>query len=417
VVRVFEQTRDAVVNIACIRIVEQESWVDDLFTQFFDRRFRPGPLLPQQEIIGVGSGFVIHPDGYVITNAHVVLKTADQRVIFADGSEYEARPVSTDTERDLAVLKIDTEGPLPSLKLGRSDDLMIGETVIAIGNPLGYRHTLTLGVVSALDRTLRFPRNVEYHGLIQTDASINPGNSGGPLLNILGELIGVNTAIRGDAANIGFAIPVDHVRRALPEILSLERLKRLRVGLGVSGHPDVKVARVDEEGPAGQAGVRTGDRLVRIDGRRVEQDVDVSFHLLRKEAGDTVALELERDGRPVRARFALTEIPVPDGARLARESFGLHLAPMPRDLARSLELQRGFVVEGVTPGSEAHRAGIVPGMLVLTVAGVYPRDLNHVGLLLESVRTGDIVVFQVWRVDTRGKRLLIRSYNIPLRAR
>jgi len=417
VVRVFEQTRDAVVNIACVRMVEQEAHVDDLFSQFFDRRFRPGPVLPQQEIIGVGSGFVVHPDGYVITNAHVVMKTADQRVIFADGSEYPARPVSIDSESDLAVLKISTEKPLPSVALGRSHDLMIGETVVAIGNPLGYHHTLTTGVISALDRTLRFPRNVEYRGLIQTDASINPGSSGGPLLNILGELIGVNTAIRGDAENIGFAIPVDELRRALCEMLSLERLKRIRVGLRVTGYTEVRVEEVHEQSPARSAGIRKGDRLVSIDGRTVKQDVDVPFSLLAKEAGDSVSFTMQRDGHPFLARFALTEIPVPDGARLAQQAFGLQIAPLPRDLALALELQGGFVVEGVLTGGEAAQAGIVPGMVILTIAGVYPRDLNHVGLLLENVRAGDVVLFHVWRVDTRGKRFLIRSYKIPLRAR
>jgi len=417
VVRVFEETRDAVVNIACIRVVEQGSGFHDLFNHFFDRRYRPGRIRPQQEIIGVGSGFVVHPDGYVLTNAHVVMKTADQRVIFADGSEYEARPVAVHNGSDLAILKISTDRPLPSLTLGRSNDLMIGETVIAIGNPLGYRHTLTTGVVSALDRTLRFPRNVEVHGLIQTDASINPGSSGGPLFNILGELIGVNTAIRGDAENIGFAIPVDELRGTLPEMLSLERLKRVRVGLQVSGHRVVKATEVDEQGPAHEAGVRKGDRLVSIDGRPVRQDVDVPFLLLSKEAGDPVLLTVERNHRQVRTRFTLREIPVPDGARLARETFGMQIAPLKGDLARTLELDRGFVIEKVVKGSEADRAGLVPGMVILTIAGVYPRDLNHVGLLLENVRTGERVPFHVWQVDSRGSRLLIRSFKVPLRVR
>jgi serine protease Do len=258
---------------------------------------------------------------------------------------------------------------------------------------------------------------VEYHGLIQTDASINPGSSGGPLFNILGELIGVATAIRGDAENIGFAIPVDGLRGRLPEMLSLKRLKRVRVGFQVKGHPVVEVAEVDEEGPAWEAGIRKGDRLLSIDGRSVKQEVDVAFLLLSKEAGDPVLITLERNNSKVRARFTLGEIPVPDGARIARETFGMQIAPLTGDLARALELDRGFVVEKVVRGSEADRSGIVPGMVILTIAGVYPRDLNHIGLLLENIQAGERVLFHMWRVDSRGNRLLIRSFKVPLRAR
>ena len=159
------------------------------------------------------------------------------KVIFADGRELEAEIVAVDTEHDLTVLSVKTHEPIQAIKLGRSDDLMIGETVIAVGNPLGFQNTVTVGVVSALDRTLRFSDRVSYQGLIQTDASINPGNSGGPLLNINGELIGINTAIRGDAQNIGFAIPVDQLRALLPEILDIERLKRARIGMRLLDTP------------------------------------------------------------------------------------------------------------------------------------------------------------------------------------
>ncbi|MDP7348694.1 MAG: trypsin-like peptidase domain-containing protein, partial [Phycisphaeraceae bacterium] len=204
VVRVFEQSRNAVVNISTTQIVQLRDPLGfDLFEQFFH--------MPRRRTFrrqSVGSGFVLHEAGYIVTNAHVVARTAERKVLFADERAFDAQVVALDHEHDLAVLKIDADGPLATLPLGTSHDLMVGETVIAIGNPLGLSDTVTAGVISAVDRELEFGDGKSFKGLIQTDASINPGNSGGPLLNILGDLIGVNTAMRGDAQNIGFAIPV-----------------------------------------------------------------------------------------------------------------------------------------------------------------------------------------------------------------
>jgi S1-C subfamily serine protease len=211
VVEVFEASRDAVVNISSTEVVEVRDPFDRFFDGVFDRRHRTRPR--QYRNTSVGSGFVIHSDGYIVTNAHVVARSTDRTVTFADGREFDAQVLASDRDHDVAILKIEASEALKPLAMGQSTDLMIGETVIAIGNPLGYQHTVTAGVVSAVDRDLMFSKDHMMRGLIQTDASINPGNSGGPLLNVLGELIGVNTAVRGDAQNIGFAIPVNQVRR------------------------------------------------------------------------------------------------------------------------------------------------------------------------------------------------------------
>ncbi|MCP4590197.1 MAG: PDZ domain-containing protein, partial [bacterium] len=222
-------------------------------------------------------------------------------------------------------------------------------------------------------------------GLIQTDASINPGNSGGPLLNVLGKLIGVNTAIRGDAQNIGFAIPADELRRVLPKMLSLERLKRVRVGMHVQGHRQVHVVEVSEGSPADKAGIRIGDRLLNIDNRPIEQDVDFYFELLAKNAGDRVRVRIERNGRAQTAPVTLKAIPIPDGAALARQRFGLHIAPLEPEISRALDLAGGLFVREVDRNSAADRAGIQPGMIIVTIAGDFSRDTDHVGLLLEDV--------------------------------
>jgi len=205
IVKVYKKTHKAVVNIAGERTVSTSILPGFDWPDMFDLW---GPRF-QRQVKVLGSGVVVHEDGYIITNAHVVKGAEKIMVLFSDGSEFPAEIKTSDENKDLAVLTIKTEDKLPFIHLGRSDDLMIGETVIAIGNPYGYSNTVTSGVISAVGRDIEVSEGFWLRGLIQTDAPINPGNSGGPLLNINGQLIGINTAIRAEAENIGFAIPVD----------------------------------------------------------------------------------------------------------------------------------------------------------------------------------------------------------------
>jgi serine protease Do len=231
VVKVYEQTHQAVVNIAGERLVSSSLWPGFEWPDIFDFG---GPRY-QKQVAVLGSGMVVHEDGYIITNAHVIKGSEKIKVVFSDGSEFEAKIISGDENKDLAVLKIQVNKKLPFIRLGRSNDLMIGETVVAIGNPYGYANTVTSGVVSAVGRDIQVAEGFWLRGLIQTDAPINPGNSGGPLLNINGELIGINTAIRAEAQNIGFAIPVDTLVDNLSHMLMPEELRRVRLGLVVGG--------------------------------------------------------------------------------------------------------------------------------------------------------------------------------------
>jgi len=218
VVVVFEAARDAVVNISSTEVVE----VRDRFDQLFGRRRAQPRRLKRTSI---GSGFVVHPEGYIVTNAHVVRRAADIQIITADDRTIQAQVVAEDAEHDLAILKIPAPSPLPYLKLGRSNDIMVGETVIAIGNPFGFQNTVTAGIISALDRDLHFGRETVYRGLIQTDTPINPGNSGGPLFNAAGQVVGIVVsklnALRiakatGDVPqNINFAIKSSLARKFL----------------------------------------------------------------------------------------------------------------------------------------------------------------------------------------------------------
>lgn len=405
VVEVFEKTRESVVNIAATQVVELEArfgWLE----HFFDL---PGQKTQPRryERTHLGSGFILHADGYVVTNAHVVSRAARLKAIFVDGSEHEAEPVAIDESHDLAILKITDPGPFPALNLGRSDDLMIGETVVAIGNPLGYQHTVTTGIVSATDRRITFGENVTYENLIQTDASINRGNSGGPLLNVLGELIGINTAIRGDAQNIGFAIPADALRKLLPEMLSTEHRKRLQVGLrlGWRGRPHV----VEATGPAQEAGIQPGDEILNVDGSPIEQDLDFYIHLLNIDSSDTLTLKLERDGKIVTARLTPEPIPIPDGAELLRHKFGLVVRPLTAEQAKQLDVEGRLLITQVERGSPAARAGFAPGLIIFQIGKHFPANLDEVGLLLEKVRKGQEVTFKVYEVHRLFVRVLAGS--------
>ena len=410
VVEVFEANRDAVVNISSTQVVSVrrpfgglDGWRGDFFDSPFvrPRRFKATSL---------GSGFVMHPDGYIVTNAHVVSRTAERRVSFADGREFNAAIVALDPESDLAVLKVDPPAPLPTIHLGRSDDLMVGEPVVAIGNPFGFKHTVTSGVISATGRSIEVEEGIVFNDLIQTDASINPGNSGGPLLNVLGELIGINSAIRGGAENIGFAIPVEQLLDQLPEMLNVEHLRRVRLGLRVDGRESAEVTDVSAGSPAEKAGVELEDIITAVDGRPIKGKIDFYFALLEKPANRPIRLDLLRRGKPRTVEVTIREVPKPDGAKLARKLFGLKLHELTPGEYRRLGLRpgAGLLVAGVERSSPAARVGIMPGDILCSLGRYYVSTLEEMGELLQYVRRGDQVRFSRLRLE-HGDFWLIRD--------
>ncbi|MCE9589829.1 MAG: trypsin-like peptidase domain-containing protein [Planctomycetes bacterium] len=408
VVQVFEECKDAVVNISSTQVIQVQSplGVGTLFDELFElpNIGQRDPLTRQVKRTSVGSGFVIHSSGYVVTNAHVVSRTVERKVIFPDKTEYDAQVVAIDADRDLAVLKIEAKQPLHTLKLGRSADLMVGETVIAIGNPLGYQHTVTSGVVSALDRSIAVGEGVEFKGLIQTDASINPGNSGGPLLNVLGELIGINTAIRGDAQNIGFAIPVDHLRQVLPDMLAVERRYRIITGMRIGKEGPAKVLSVISDSPAFLAGLQPGDVITSVNSQPIGNAIDYSIALIGRKRGESLRLTLTRDGRAnISTDMVLAGRPKPDGDALLRDKFGITADPLSQRTIDALGLRglRGLEVRDVEPNSPAKALGMRRGDIIDHLAGAPTVGLDEVGEIIETIEAGRRVPISVLRVQGR----------------
>ena len=402
IAKVFQEASPAVVNLSTTQIVT----VRDPFTSMLDEIFERPSRSRQFQTHSVGSGFIIHPDGYIVTNAHVVYQAAECKVIFADGKELPAEEIAVDREHDLAVLKVDAPGPLPFLKLGTSSDLMAGESVIAIGDPLGYQHTVTTGIISALNRELKFSNNVVYSGLIQTDASINPGNSGGPLLNVLGELIGINTAIRGDAQNIGFAIPVDRLHELLPDMLDIQRLRRVDFGLKFDGrrregNKGVLIKAVDGESAAAKAGLQPGDVLTAIDGAPINDFVQ-AFSILREvPVGQKLAFSVERGPERKSIRLAIGEPKGIDSQKVMFARFGITVENLSKSDLDRIGMKRpgGLLIKQVQRGSIAARQGLNAGDIITTFGGWPVSSVAGLGQLLEQVESGDGIPFRILRIN------------------
>jgi serine protease Do len=389
VVKAYRMAKPAVVNISTEQIVNvgMNLGGGDLFDRIF-----PSPLVRRMPVQSIGSGFVIHPSGYIVTNAHVVRRARKIEVTPGGGDQrLPARVISSNQQHDLAVLKIDSPVPLAHLTLGRSDDLMEGETVIAVGNPLGYSHTVSQGIISALGRELDFGDGMQISELIQTDASINPGNSGGPLLNINARVIGITTAIRADAQNIGFAIPADTLCRELPSLLNFERLNRVVFGAKVAARhgsdgAEIVVESVGESSPA-SAALRKGDRIVSVDGAAVAGMPDWVCAMMEKTPEAPVILGVIRDGQRIEAAVTLLRRPAPDGAKLAQARLGMKLAEITPQLARQarLAVDEGLVVLEVEPGGPADAIGIRRGDIVTQLEQLHLATLESLGQLLEDV--------------------------------
>ena len=381
VVKVAQEVAPAVVNIATKSRAPAGIFRsgDEFFDRFFEDFF--GPM--ERESSSLGSGVIIDGrKGLIITNSHVVHKASEITVQLADQRTFPAEVVGADPDSDLALLRIKPQGALPQVRLGDSSDLMIGESVIAIGNPFGLSHTVTQGVISALGRKVRASKQEWLVDLIQTDASINPGNSGGPLLNVEGQLVGINTAIYYKAQGIGFAVPVNRVKRVVGDLirhgevvpvwlgLSLQEVSpRLASHFGLRQAQGVLVLEVMPQSPAQQAGLKRGDLILALDGRQINGVSDYGARLGALSAGSQVRLTLLRPQGQAEATLRAKAFPLERAMEVAWHRLGFSVQALDQATARRHQAPMGsaVVIAKLRPGSRAAAIGLLPGDLVRKV--------------------------------------------------
>jgi len=360
------------------------------FFRFFDQPGRPNQPnrpMPPQFRRGQGSGFIISADGYVLTNAHVVDGAERISVTLGDGREFQAELLGTDKPTDIAVIKI-KDGQLPYLPLGDSDALKVGEIVMAIGNPFGQRNTVTQGIVSAKGRS--GVGITDYADFIQTDAAINPGNSGGPLLNLDGEVVGMNTAIlsrTGGSIGVGFAIPINAIKDIKDTLISGKPVERGFLGVsiqdvtgdiaeyfGTKANHGALIAEVQPESAAEKSGLKRDDIVLEFDGKPVKDASSLRYMVAMTTPGEAVDARILRDGKEDTIPVAVgkrdeDEIVAAQGGSTQQDRLGLTLQNLTPEIAQQLDLgdRKGVVVAEVVPGSAANRAGLQPGMLIQEV--------------------------------------------------
>ena len=381
VVKAIESARPSVVNISGEKTISSQA------------NLQAGHSNDGRRVNGMGTGVVIDPRGYIITNHHVVNGVSKIRVSLADGEECSAKLVQRDEETDLAIIKIDSPDPLPVIKIGRSSDLMLGETVVAIGNAYGYPGTATTGIISELHRPVQVSDAQFYDDLIQTDASINPGNSGGPLLNIDGEMIGVNVAVRAGAQGIGFAIPVDQVLDVAAGLLAATGKKTTWHGLHLSDAEEeieVVVGSIAEGSPAAEAGLLSGDVVTDVDDMEIKRAIDFHRAMLERSPGEKVELTVIRDDESVALEMELARVPTTSQPKAGGDVWnvlGLKLEPIPEDEfnQRFQTIYRGgLAVKALRPRGPAESRGIQSGDVLVGMHTYETVTLNHVSYILRQ---------------------------------
>jgi serine protease Do len=389
---------------------------DELFERFFGDRLPPmqGPQQPQPRV-GQGSGFIISEDGYILTNNHVVGQADRLDVTLHDGRVFEAKLIGTDKHTDVAIIKIEGDD-LPMLAMGDSDEIEVGEWVLAVGSPFGLSGTVTSGIVSAKGRNSM--GITDYEDFIQTDAAINPGNSGGPLVNMRGEAIGINTAIvsrSGGYNGIGFAIPMNMAREICDQLMENGSVTRgflgviiqpltseLATSFNLDSDKGVLIGDVNEDGPAGRAGLQRGDVVVELNGKPVEDMTTFRNRVAMIEPGKKAELEVVRDGKRQTisvkvGKLESTSMVAAKSSNAVEKQLGLSVQTLDKQLAEKLgvEGEQGVVITNVAPGSEASRQGLRPGMVIKEVNHKSVKDASQFAELVEASEDGSSLLLLV----------------------
>ncbi len=418
---IVKKAEPAVVNISTVRIIKGPGPVfryffgpfgeEDPFKDFFERFFGD---LPQEEMKqkSLGSGFIIESDGYILTNNHVVEKATDITVTLFNRKQYKATIIGRDPKTDLALLKINAHNLL-TLPLGDSDKLQVGDWVIAIGNPFGLGHTVTVGIISAKERVIGAG---PYDNFLQTDAAINPGNSGGPLLNLKGEVVGINTAIIAQAQGIGFAIPINMAKHIVQQLKSQGRVIRGWLGvmiqevtpqiakaLGLKEPKGALVADVTPGSPADKAGIKRGDVILEYNGHKIQDMNELPRLVANTPVGKEVEVKVWRNGQIKSLRVKVGELK--EQALRGEKSvsnhieLGLEVKEITPDLAVRLGVNKGVVITAIKRGSPAAEAGLRPGDVILEINRHPIRDLKDYYTIIKKVKPSDTLLFLVKRQE------------------
>ena len=413
VVLAVQKALPAVVNISTEQLIQRTTRdpFEELFRQYFGA--------PREGAHSLGSGVIVDGDGWLISNYHVVRRASRINVTLADGTTYEARFVSGDENNDLALLKIDPKQPLTHIELASDSETLLGETVIAIGNPFGFDHTVTKGIISAKNRKWP-PEDPKFEDVLQTDAAINPGNSGGPLINTRGELVGINTAILSQAEGIGFAIPAKRVAALLGAWLSPEKRARIWLGLRFARDAGQLIATdVQPDSPAAKAGFCARDVIASVGGQSFTGVIPLQRYLLHQKAGDVVQFVVDRAGKRETLAVTLTALPKLSTADLLQKKFGLTIQPLTRELASALgfAVARGLVIADVAKNSPAAEAGLRRGLVIVQIGGEEVDSLDRLAEQLGDTKTGDRVSMGLFISERRGGFTLQQIANVTLTAR
>ncbi|MEO0083820.1 MAG: Do family serine endopeptidase [candidate division WOR-3 bacterium] len=418
-VKVAEMVIPTVVNISAEKVVKITSpGFSFPFDDFFKDFFKDFPKFEQQQKSQtLGSGVIISPDGYIITNNHVIAGFDNIKVTLANKTEYKGKKVKIigkDAKTDIAVIKIDTKENLPYAKLGDSDSIRIGDWAIAVGNPFGLEGTVTVGVISAKGRSnVPLPEGPTYQDFIQTDAAINPGNSGGPLVNIKGEVIGINTAIRttsGGNIGIGFATPINLAKQIADQLIKKGKIVRgylgvypqeitndLKEALKLKSTEGVLLGEVLKNTPAEKAGLKAGDVVVKFNGKKVTNVEQFRRMVAEIAPGTTVEIEVIRDGKPLTFTAKLQEMPEEVASKPEKEEeseeteevkswLGLKVRNLTQSEKQSLGIEQGVIIDDVEGNSVADQAGIRKGDVILKIDKYEIANLNDFSKAVKELK-------------------------------
>ncbi|MBI2217238.1 MAG: Do family serine endopeptidase [Candidatus Rokubacteria bacterium] len=398
--------------------------VPEPFREFFEE-FRRRPPSPRAS----GSGVIVDPKGYILTNNHVIENASEITVRLSDARKFTATLVGRDPKTDLAVLKVDAPAVLPAAELGDSDALRIGQWAIAIGNPFGLDRTVTVGIISATARTR--VGVATYENFIQTDASINPGNSGGPLLNLDGRVVGINTAIVAAGQGIGFAIPVNMAKDVMRQLIAGGRVVRGWLGIaiqdvtdelaksfGVAEREGVLVAQVMDGSPAEAAGLKAGDVIVDFGGSPIKETPELQRKVAGVTPGQQIEVRVKRDGQTVPIKVTVGEMPSDEPVAAAEpgdESWGVRVEPLSPDFAQRFGIAlTGVIVAEVSPGTPADRAGLRRGDVIMEIDGEPVTDVaSFHGELAKVKESARLYVYRHGTEATRRFVMLERPPKQP----